>query len=287
MARWYDNAQTIEELVFRISEYLIEVNGLRKESTRVEKAPEEYRKYGMDYIMDSIGILLRCPKDIRLLEFHIKPLYDRLCKRGIFPPKYPISIGGEFIASLPFGKDKWIIYVVAAILPYLGEYLIDEWMEHHKKQSTYRDIMEFKESIRKKWLKGNYEGNILRKEDLEILKDLAPDLYRELKHGIEAVERTNSEIGEELVNLWAWQIMKSISMICILDATDMSIEEVMERIPKMVEAAAIAQRKLIEVYEEELERKMREEPYTKLIRVKVDPCERRMWGIGNWVLASW
>ncbi|RLE87574.1 MAG: hypothetical protein DRJ49_06265, partial [Thermoprotei archaeon] len=256
MVRWHDNAQTIKELVFRISEYLLEVNGLRKESTGVERAPEEYQEYGINYTMDSIGIFLRCPEDIRLCEFHIKPLYDKLCKRGLFPPEYPVSIGGEFIVSLPFGEDRWVIYVVAAILPYLGEYLIDEWMEYHKKQSTYRDIMEFKESIRKRWLKGDYEGNIIRKEDLEILKDPAPDLYRELRHGIEAVERTNSEIGDKLVNLWAWQIMKSISMICMLDATNMSIEEVMERIPKMVEAAAIAQRKLIEVYEEELERKM-------------------------------
>ena len=283
---WHSNIDTTKELISRIAKYLLKINQLETENIELRRAPERYREYGIEYTIGSTAVYMRPPQDV-IYRFVIKPLYEEICKRGIFPPRYPISIGGEYIDSMPFGKNRWIIFTGAAFLPYLMEYIIDEYLQWHRKHPIYEDVMEFRKAIEERWFEKDYEGNMIKREDLEILKDLAPDLYRELKHGIEAVERTNSEMGEELVNLWAWRDMKAVTMDSIIDATDMSIEEVMERIPKMVEAAAMAQRKLIEVYEEELERKMREEPYTKLIRVKVDPCERRMWGIGNWILASW
>jgi len=265
----------LEKLVRVIAEELLKANGLHT-GQELKLADSELIERGFTYTLGEAGICVEEFGD-GYWSVYVVLLYDKLCKLGEFPPKYPISLSLEFIERSPFGRNKWLLSAIAASLERFFERVDMEFEVWGDFYEDFKDLSELRRYIEEEWVKG-MEINVLSANKLKVLEKIAPHVYEDLLNALKVVNT---------VKLWITDDLTSVSLAAVEDVTGIGIEELRGTVARLIREAGEAQRRLIEIYREEAERALSRVPRSRVIEVEVDPCAAREWCVGGWVLASW
>ena len=202
------------------------------------------------------------------IEFRVNQKYSELCKKNIFP-RYMLDASLSYFTKTNFSNNKYLFMILIASVPHFRERLDFEfkrwgWL------SNFKSFDEFLCYLEKNWNLNRFELITLSAKDLDILKSTTLTTY---KH----INRITDLLGNN-VYLWTYSDLNKLSFGIVEDFTDLELEEIKKKIPKLIHKAAEIQDRLKQKYI----RKVKSEK-----TIKIDPCKLKLFDLGIWVLAAW
>jgi len=271
MRSWQGSVEGLLSVAKTIAERLLEVNGLPSGSL----ASAVNTAKGFTHTLGYTGIYVEWYGGEGYA--YVSLLYGELCRRGLFPPKHPVSLSVQLEESSPFGRDRWLLIAIAAYFDRLAEAIADEYERWAVYRGRTESFAEFRYELEESWLEG-MSFNLLSHGKLEILKDLAPSTYRHLSLALGA---TNG------AKLWVKGDLDAALLAAVADVTEESEEEIAELVPGLLREASASQRRLQKLYLKEAAEIVEGLPSSRVIRVRGNPCEDKCDKVGPWIIARW
>ena len=270
---WHMDDKTILRAAYEITKLLLKINDIIPKKWRLKQIDSSrYRVYLAKFMKESIGSfrqfyveldykdiseaeILRIGK-LRTLRFTKSEIEDRVEYYRVMRaeilsmPKHPVYIVGRGPwRRTPFGTDKYCLHIGVAYYWRLDWDLIYSYEEYEKKHGKIN--ANWFSEMKRIWLEDS-SFNMLDKNKLRSIRKLiwkfASKTYQGLLRGLRAVEKANEELNIDYLHLWIDYSVKTPWLGCSIDATQMTVRELLKVLPERIKAVSFILKKLEEVY---------------------------------------